>query len=145
MTRYYLAYGSNLNTEQMKYRCPDSKRVGVSEIKDYQLLFKGSANCSFLTIEKCIGETVPVGVWEVSDEDESKLDVYEGYPSFYYKTDMDIELDGKVVTAFVYIMHEDRLVGAPSKYYVQTCVEGYEDFGFDLDKLKKAISISANS
>ena len=145
MTRYYLAYGSNLNTEQMKYRCPESKIVGVSEIKDYQLLFKGSENCSFLTIEKCEGETVPVGVWEVTDLDEKKLDTYEGYPSFYYKTDMEIELNGEKVSAFVYIMHEDRRLGAPSKYYVQTCVEGYEDFGFDLDKLKKAISISAKS
>lgn len=144
-TKYYLAYGSNLNIFQMKTRCPKSKVVGVSEIKDYQLLFKGSAKCSYLTIEKCEGETVPVGVWEVTPEDIASLDIYEGYPTFYYKTDMDIELDGKIVKAFVYIMHESNKLGMPTKRYMQVCTEGYEDFGFDAEKLKTASDISKNS
>ena len=40
--RYYIAYGSNLNIDQMSYRCPGAKVVGTSEIPDFQLLFKGS-------------------------------------------------------------------------------------------------------
>ena len=42
MKRYYLAYGSNLNVRQMKYRCPTAKIVGTAIIKDYELLYKGS-------------------------------------------------------------------------------------------------------
>ena len=41
-TRYYIAYGSNLNIPQMRMRCPQAKIIGTSEIKDYELLFKGS-------------------------------------------------------------------------------------------------------
>ena len=37
----YIAYGSNINLEQMAYRCPHSKVVGASEIKDYELEFRG--------------------------------------------------------------------------------------------------------
>ena len=33
----YIAYGSNINLEQMTYRCPHSKVVGTAEIKDYEL------------------------------------------------------------------------------------------------------------
>ena len=33
----YIAYGSNINLEQMAYRCPHSKVVGTAEIKDYEL------------------------------------------------------------------------------------------------------------
>jgi len=29
-------------------------------------------------------------VWEVSEADECRLDVYEGCPTFYYKTEMEI-------------------------------------------------------
>lgn len=29
-TNLYLAYGSNLNLEQMRYRCPDAKVVGYT-------------------------------------------------------------------------------------------------------------------
>ena len=32
MKKYYIAYGSNLNVEQMRYRCPDAKVVGTAEI-----------------------------------------------------------------------------------------------------------------
>ena len=40
--KFYVAYGSNLNTIQMKRRCPHAKIYGVGKIKDYRLLFKGS-------------------------------------------------------------------------------------------------------
>ena len=42
MKRYYLAYGSNLNVRQMKYRCPTAKIAGTAVIRDYELLYKGS-------------------------------------------------------------------------------------------------------
>lgn len=117
MKKYYLAYGSNLNVQQMRFRCPDATILGTAEIPDYQLLFKGSKTGSYLTIEKKKGSTVPVAVWEVSERDELNLDAYEGYPNFYYKTEMKLQLDGtkRKVNAFVYIMHEDRKLGIPSR------------------------------
>ena len=42
MKRYYIAYGSNLNVRQMKFRCPTAKIVGTAVIGDYELLYKGS-------------------------------------------------------------------------------------------------------
>lgn len=145
MKRYYLAYGSNLNVEQMYWRCPDARPLGFAEIKDYRLLFKGSKTGSYLTIEKEVGSTVPVGVWEVSAADEARLDRYEGYPDFYYKTEMPITYTGiktgkqRKVNAFVYIMHEERSCGRPTEMYVRTCLEGYRNFGFDDSFITKAI------
>ena len=78
--RYYLAYGSNLNLDQMQYRCPKATPIGTAVIKGYELLFKGSKTGSYLTIEKNENEYVPVGVWEVNETEERKLDIYEGYP-----------------------------------------------------------------
>ena len=144
MKKYYIAYGSNLNVKQMKFRCPGAKVVGTSVIKDYQLLYKGSKTGSYLTIEKKKGGMVPVAVWEVTADDEKRLDAYEGYPNFYYKTDMELQLKGsrKKINAFVYIMHEERKLGIPSHAYVRTCVQGYRDFGFDLKHLRLAFDIS---
>ena len=79
MKRYYLAYGSNLNLTQMRWRCPDARVLGTAEIADYRLLFKGSKTGSYLTIEPFAGGKVPVAVWEVSIADEERLDRYEGY------------------------------------------------------------------
>ena len=89
--RYYLAYGSNLNIPQMRHRCPTAKVIGTAEIKDYELLFKGSKTGYYLTIESQKGAKVPVAVWEVKQGDEANLDVYEGAPRFYYKKDMQIK------------------------------------------------------
>lgn len=144
MKKFYLAYGSNLNVEQMQFRCPDARIVGTAEIPNYQLLFKGSKTGSYLTIEPKQGCTVPAAVWSVSERDELALDRYEGYPHFYYKTELELSLaeTGKKLTAFVYIMHEERKLGIPTSAYIRTCVDGYHQFGFDLKHLRKAMDIS---
>ena len=137
--RYYAAYGSNLNLPQMRRRCPTARVIGTSAITDYRLLFKGSKTGSYLTIEKAEGFSVPVGVWEVTDEDEVALDHYEGFPTFYYKKEV------RMRKAFVYIMHEDRRYGIPSSAYVRICRQGYREFGFDDDLLDEALVFSASN
>ena len=140
MKRYYIAYGSNLNVRQMKFRCPTAKIVGTAVIRDYELLYKGSKTGSYLTIEKKKGSVVPVAVWEVTAADEHSLDAYEGCPNFYYKKNMEVTLDetGIRIDAFVYIMHEERKIGVPSLSYVSTCLQGYISFGFDEHYLSEA-------
>ena len=96
MKRYYVAYGSNLNVRQMRWRCPGARIIGTSELKDYRLLFKGSKTGSYLTIEPEVGCTVPVAVWEVTGQDELALDRYEGFPSFYYKKELVLDVKGEL-------------------------------------------------
>jgi len=145
MSKYYIAYGSNLNINQMKRRCPTARVIGTGFIEDYELLFKGSKTGGYLTIEKAEGKSLPVAIWKVTELDEQALDRYEGYPTFYYKADVEIDIKGIKTgkeyrkKAFVYIMHEDRDVGMPSKYYVMTCLEGYKTFGFSPKYLENAI------
>ena len=146
--RYYIAYGSNLNLAQMKRRCPSARIVGTSEILGYELLFKGSQTGSYLTIEKAQGGRVPALVWETTEADEAALDRYEGFPSFYYKAEMELPVrdlrtgNCRFRKCYVYIMHEEREVGVPSLYYVRTCLEGYRDFGFNEQFLWKALGKS---
>ena len=146
--KYYIAYGSNLNIRQMKYRCPGARVVGTAVLDGWQLLFKGSKTGSYLTIEENPGYMVPVAIWEISPEDERALDRYEGFPNFYYKRELPVTFVGirsgrvRTRTAMVYIMHEDRPLGMPSQMYVDTCVEGYRYFGFDIGFLVDAINDS---
>lgn len=142
--RYYIAYGSNLNIRQMRMRCPQARIVGTAEIPDHELLFKGSRTGAYLTIEPKEGSSVPVAVWETTESDEDALDRYEGFPTFYYKAEMELPIVGirskrvMLRKVYVYIMHEDRQPGVPSWHYVQTCLEGYRAFGFDEEVLLKA-------
>lgn len=140
---YYLAYGSNLNVAQMGRRCPTARIVGTATIKNYRLMFKGSRSGNYLTIEKAKGYEVPVAVWDVKPSDIQSLDIYEGYPHFYYKKQMMVDCsDGKKHRCFVYIMHENRPLGVPQYYYVDTCLRGYDSFGFDPTFIYDAIDFS---
>lgn len=138
---FYLAYGSNLNKAQMGMRCPSASPVATAEIEGYRLMYKGSKTGAYLTIEPQEGHTVPVGVWEITESDLAALDIYEGFPMFYYRKQINVVCsDGKARKAWVYIMHEDRRLGTPSPWYVQTCAEGYDDFGFDKKVLYDAVT-----
>ncbi len=81
--KYYAAYGSNLNLGQMALRCPGAKPLGTAWLHGWRLLFKGSKTGAYLTIERCEGSKVPVGIWTITDHDEKSLDRYEGYPDYY--------------------------------------------------------------
>lgn len=34
--RYYIAYGSNLNVQQMRMRCPSARIIGTSVLEDHK-------------------------------------------------------------------------------------------------------------
>ncbi|MBV4424302.1 gamma-glutamylcyclotransferase family protein [Clostridium tyrobutyricum] len=140
--KYYIAYGSNMDIEQMALRCPDAILIDTSEVHGYELLFKGSLTGAYATIEANEGSIVPVLIWEISKADEANLDRYEGYPTFYYKKELEVEVEGEKLQAMVYIMDEKRQLGHPSNRYYRILKLAYERFGFDLSILKSALKKS---
>jgi hypothetical protein len=138
-TKLYLAYGSNLNLGQMGYRCPDSKMAGKAELPGYRLLFRGRPHNAHATIERSEGGNVPVLLWKVSVRDEACLDLYEGFPRYYGKVNLPVELDGKTVTAMAYVMQPGFDCNEPSLFYLDTIREGYRAAGFDQTVLDKAL------
>lgn len=140
MEKYYVAYGSNLNMEEMKERCPDARVVGTGVLEDYCLGYRGTERGCYLTVEQKSGAYVPVVVWRVSSSDEEALDEYECYPELYYKKDMSVDVTLKngnrsMLYAFIYIMYERFPKGMPSLEYLERCKEGYRQFGFDTQLL----------
>lgn len=142
MAKYYIAYGSNMDEGQMAYRCPTAQLLGRTELENYRLLFKGSKTGAYATIEPEEGSRVPVLVWTIEKEDEKRLDRYEGYPVFYYKKDLEIDLAGKWVTVMAYIMDESREYGKPSEGYYSVLDRAYRKYGFPMEILTEAYKIS---
>ena len=142
--RYYIAYGSNLNIRQMRERCPGAKLIGTSRLDGWELHFRKSVTGYYLTIEPKKGGAVPVAVWEITEADERRLDRCEGFPNIYHKQEMTLDIVGIVTgkvrrrRAFAYIMNEGRPIGKPAHWYVMTCLQGYDSFGFDINILADA-------
>ena len=146
----YVAYGSNMDLAQMVSRCPDAMVLGLGVIKDWRLMFKGSYSGNYATIEREVGQSVPVMLWRISTTDEARLDRYEGFPTFYYKDTVDVETvdpygkgeGGGVIRGMVYIMHEERILGAPSRQYYNLLDDAYRRCCFDRRILKAALRYS---
>lgn len=83
MSKLYIAYGSNLNTEQMARRCPTAHIYGSGYLNNWKLIYRGSKTGAYASIQRKKGCRVPIVVWEIEKEDERNLDIYEGYPTFY--------------------------------------------------------------
>lgn len=136
----YIAYGSNMNIDQMSRRCPTAKIVGTAELEDWRLRFKGSDSFSVATIEPSKGDTVPALVWNIQPKDEVSLDLYEGWPRLYRKEKMFVRIGKEIRMAMVYIMNaDDQPYGNPSKSYYDTILEGYKAAGFSPDLLMQAV------
>lgn len=145
--KYYAAYGSNLNLGQMALRCPGAKPLGTAWLNGWRLLFKGSKTGAYLTIERCEGSKVPVGVWTITDHDEKSLDRYEGYPDYYQKLTVPLKVKlsnkkTKEIEALIYKMPDDAKLGIPTKHYLETCLLGYMDFGIRPEHLAEALNAS---
>jgi len=137
--RLYIAYGSNLNLEQMARRCPAAEIVGKTYLHNFRLMFRGK-NTAVATIEKQEGGKVPVLVWRLQPDDEHNLDIYEGYPHLYHKEMLKVTVNGKRVSAMVYIMNETKHpYGTPSRSYFDAIRQGYESAGFDPKILRHGV------
>lgn len=136
MKKLYIAYGSNLNLEQMKHRCPTAKLVGTGTIENCAMDFRRISSNAYATIHPEEGSFVPIAFWEIDQAAERALDMYEGYPRFYYKRILQISsTDGSAKDAMVYIMNNKATPGIPSPQYIKTIYQGYIDVGLNTNIL----------
>ncbi|MED1643044.1 gamma-glutamylcyclotransferase [Brevibacillus agri] len=139
----YAAYGSNLNIDQMKRRCPESFVIGSGLIEGYELEFRFFAN-----IIKSPGHQVPVVIWSISERDLRTLDHYEGVANgLYYKETLKVKLEEleenghfSEIDAMVYIMNTtvNRPIQAPSLPYYEIVRQGYLQNALEIRSLAVA-------
>ncbi|TET10386.1 MAG: gamma-glutamylcyclotransferase [Candidatus Atribacteria bacterium] len=127
---YYFAYGSNMNHEQMKKRCPNSRFVETAYIRGYNVVFDGYSNfwkCSTANIVPNSISLAYGGLFEIDDMDLRILDGYEGYPNYYSRELVEVfGSDDEVYDSWVYIKDEERK-SKPSLRYIKTVLDGAED------------------
>lgn len=125
----YFAYGSNLNAEQMKCRCPGAVEVAPAVLHGWKLVERIYAD-----IEEAADSCVNGALYEITGQDLALLDLYEGYPDFYTRLEVPVvDRAGAEHRAIVYTMtvgYKDLLAGgAWSEEYRAVCSEGAEHWG----------------
>ena len=129
---YYFAYASNLNRQQMRERCPESKPMFVATLPNYKLVFAGWSRQwrgGKASIQLFRGEKVMGAVYEVSERCLSRLDKYEGCPGDYHRLKVTVfDEDGGPVEAVTYIKSGQLDETLPSKEYLAVIQQGYKDW-----------------
>lgn len=134
----YAAYGSNLNLNQMSHRCPNARLVGTTIIPNSTLLFKSRRPyCGVLDMVRKKDDEVPVALFEITQEDENSLDIYEDFPNLYVKKQITVIVDGVKQKAMMYVMNKNAGCEPtiPTLFYYNTVIKGYLQNGFDVSNL----------
>jgi len=153
--KLYLSYGANCNKDDMKVRAPGSIPIGVYKLFNFKLAFNHVAD-----IRQAPGNTCICGLWFITDDCESSLDLFEGYPTLYNKKYIKIEkgyikpfewisldetLKDNDNTALLYVMNGGGRYSPPSKSYTNTISKGYDFFNIPKTQLKDAEAESQTS
>ena len=129
----YFAYGSNLHHLQMKSRCKDSVYLKKIYLKDFKLTFRSKYRVADIELKK--NSKVPGALFEISKNDEKKLDIYEDYPTLYKKYYFTY-YQRKVMT---YTIVKKTSFTFPKKRYLNIVKRGYKDCNLDNSYLKNAL------
>ena len=137
--KLYFAYGSNINLNQMAFRCPNATPVCPVTLDNYELTFSGGGVATIVPAE---GKQVPGLLWELTPECERALDHYEGFPSYYDKQEIVVKAadnTGYRVMAYVMTPQFSRDAVVPSEFYYNGIRDGYIQNGMDTTPLEKAL------
>lgn len=133
MNYLYFAYGMNTNLEQMAQRCPKAISLGVAELPDYELVFRGCADINPVPSSSMEGI-----LWNITDDCLAALDILEGYPSFYTRYEVEVFHNNEYKTALVYKMNADDIF-PPNAGYLRMLFEGYSVHGADVQQIYRAV------
>jgi gamma-glutamylcyclotransferase (GGCT)/AIG2-like uncharacterized protein YtfP len=132
---FYFAYGSNMDWNQMRERCPSSRFVGIAVLRDHKLAFTRKSvtrGCGVADVVAEDGVQVWGVVYEIADLDLGKLDVSEGFrpgrdKNSYYRRECLVFLDGeeqRPVTVSAYFADPQPNPPLPNAAYKNLIVTG---------------------
>ncbi|MBF0485281.1 MAG: gamma-glutamylcyclotransferase [Candidatus Omnitrophica bacterium] len=144
---FYFAYGSNMDHNQMlKERCPGAIFVGPARLTGYWLVFDGYSTHwrgAVANILPSRDDEVWGGLFEISESQLKVLDGYEGYPRFYQRRQVNVDLRGRKdkIQAWVYT-REPHPEGAPSHEYIAAVIKGAHDCHLPQDYIRVSFEIN---
>ena len=141
MKKFYFAYGSNLNIDDLREYEKRKNKVfvdtinildGIFFLPDYELQFpvkSPTRKGGVLDVTPNIGHAVAGKLFEIDNWD--LLDKKEGSPYFYKPIDITvIDENGKTFDAITYVVNSEKQEGyqKPHEDYVRVVSEGYANF-----------------
>ena len=128
---WYFAYGSNLNTRQMRKRIgkwEDSRRAVLKNHRlDFDKFSRGRWYGGVADVVECVGKEVVGAVYMITEQQLEKLDFWE---TGYERSHVIVECDSKPIETVTYKVIDKEKFHAPSEKYIETVLEGLLNHGY---------------
>jgi len=136
----YFAYGMNTNLDQMAGRCPGATSLGAAWLDNYEFVFRTHADIAKSPGSICYGV-----LWDIAPEHLRALDALEGYPYYYTRFRVRVNLGDHFVYALTYQMNDQTYIQAPGAGYLEMVTEGYQQNGVPTTQIDHAINMTCSS
>ncbi len=129
MSRYYFAYGTNMEWDEMSLRCPGIDVVGTARLDDFRLIINGEG---IATVIPAPGEVVWGVLWLITPACERSLDRYEGVDDRLYEKVVWLvrTAAGQDIEALLYVASDESLGVAYRTGYVEKIIRSAENASF---------------
>ena len=146
----YFAYGSNMNWDQMRDRCPSTRFDSIARAEGYRLAFtrfSKKRQCGVADIVASAGSDVWGVVFEISDDEVNVLDKSEGYSrdrdrekNAYERRQLDVFRQGSnapAITVWTYVVvNKLKSPPKPSAEYKATILAGARHWKLPADYIE---------
>ena len=125
----YFAYGSNMDPEQMRTRCPGAKVLGTAMLAHYRWIINSAG---YATVIPSPAYTVYGVLWELTPAHLAALDEYEGLSEdIYWRTETMVETlkDRQPVWSTIYFARSED-PGQPVPDYLEHILRTAKNFVF---------------
>jgi len=131
----YFAYGSNMDWEQMRERCPSARFVCVAKLPDHRLAFTRRSvkhDCGVADAVPDPNHEIWGVVYEINETDLGRLDKSEGFSpgrakNSYVREERHVLAEGdpdKPMATYVYFARREAHPPLPNAEYKRLIVEG---------------------
>ena len=122
---FYFAYGSNMNQEQMKYRCLNSRPLGKVSLLGYRFIINSRGVANIIPNNY---STVNGILWLINPKHELILDYFEGVKKkIYFKKYCFVTFLNQRELSLIYIAF-NKVIGNPRKGYLEKVINGAKSF-----------------
>jgi gamma-glutamylcyclotransferase (GGCT)/AIG2-like uncharacterized protein YtfP len=130
----YFAYGSNLEVDAMRERCPSARPLERAILPDWEFRINERG---FATVVRHPGKTVHGALWELDPAAESALDAYEAIDEGLYRKEIhSVVVAGQAREVMVYLATHSR-PGRPHSGYLEGILEAARSWGFPAEYLQE--------
>ncbi|RUM96790.1 gamma-glutamylcyclotransferase [Pseudaminobacter arsenicus] len=147
----YFAYGSNMDPEQMRERCPDAELVGIGVLADHALCFprrSKNRNCGVSSVAPVAGRETWGVVFHLTPQDLAALDVSEGFRSdrdaslnSYNRVPVIVSVDDAPTEMMTYVAVDQEAPPLPNAAYLKHIRDGARHHGLPVAYLEYLDSI----